>query len=117
MEQGPVQVLRRVAASPANDDGWAFLVPLEDRPWPDAKAPPHLGGNGDLPLGGHARPSECHTIRLPRYCADLKGRGHAGREGAQRVGPGGTRAFSSSVQFWTSWMCVTGGVGEAGITW
>src|SRR6476661_2441349 len=56
----PVRVLRRGAPGAAHDNLLAVFVPLEHRSRPDAKAPAHFSGNGDLSLCGELRVRDRH---------------------------------------------------------
>jgi hypothetical protein len=61
LEEGIMQVLRRVTASSPDDDCRALLVPFEDGTRTDSEATPDLGRNGDLALRGDARVSKRHV--------------------------------------------------------
>ena len=81
---------------------------VPDGPWYKRISGMAVGGEGDLVKTFLAR-----LLRvLPSRAPDV----HEGLiEGqAYRIVPPGTRAFRSSVQFWTRWMCVTGGAGVWG---
>jgi hypothetical protein len=78
-----VQILRRVATRPTNDDRRPLLIPFEDRPWTDTKPSPDFGGDRDLPLSRHTRLSECHALEyrgtaIASSIAPLRGRPNTG---------------------------------------
>jgi hypothetical protein len=61
LEQGIVQVLRRVPAGSPDDDCRALLVPFQNGTRTDAEATPHLGRDRDLALRGYAGVSKGHA--------------------------------------------------------
>jgi hypothetical protein len=52
LEQGPVNVLRAIAARTPDDDPLILFVPLQDRTRTDAELPEDFLGHGDLSLRG-----------------------------------------------------------------
>jgi len=60
-KQCVMNVCRLIPSRPPNHNALAFLLPLQDRSWADAKTSTHLNGNRNLPLRGDPGMSECHA--------------------------------------------------------
>src|SRR5262249_49570912 len=66
-EEGLVQIGRCEPTDAPNDYLLALLMPLEGRPWANAKLPSNRGRDRDLTLRGEARLCNRHDGTLPRY--------------------------------------------------
>ena len=61
-----MNILGGVTTEAPHHDSLAVVLPLENRPWPDAELATNLGWHRNLTLGGDLRFNKRHVDILPR---------------------------------------------------